>query len=119
MRGRAGLVAAAALLLAGAAWAQGGSAPDTGAMCRSFCDADAGKCRKDAAFDASVEADPLVDFTPRADKDDFRGEKHDQAQKAADKGRLERSRKCSETRMACRQKCVAAAAASAEASAPR
>ena len=110
---RACLVALAAALLAGAAGAQGGSAPDDGAVCRSFCDADAGKCRKDAAFDASVEADPLVDFRPRADKDDFSSEKYDQAQRAADKGRLKRSQKCSETRMACRQRCAAPAAASA------
>ena len=109
---RACLVAAAALL-AGAAWAQGGSAPDNCAMCRSFCDADAGKRRKDAAFDASVEADPLVDFRPRADKDDFSTEKYDQAQRAADKDRFKRSQKCSETRLACRQKCAAPAAAAA------
>jgi len=112
MRVRAASFAAAALLC-GAAWAQGGGAPDTGAMCRSFCDADAGKCRHDAAFDASVEADPLVDFRPRADKDDFSSEKYDQAQRAADKGRFQRSRKCSETRMACRQKCGAPAASAA------
>ena len=118
MRGRAGFVVAAALLLAGAAWAQGGSAIETGAMCRSFCDADAGKCRKDAAFDASVEADPLVDFRPRADKDDFSSQKYDQAQRAADKDRFKRSQKCSEARLACRQKCVAPAAVDA-ASAPR
>ena len=109
---RTALLAAAALLC-GAAGAQGGDAPDGGAMCRSFCDADAGKCRRDAAFDASVEADPLVDFRPRADKDDFSSEKYDQAQRAADKGRFERSRKCSETRMACRQKCAAPAASAA------
>jgi len=102
MRARAVLVAAAALLLLGSAWAQGGGAGDTGAMCRSFCDADAGKCRKDAAFDASVEADPLVDFRPRADKDRFK-----------------RSQQCSQARLACRQKCVAPAAAGDGASAPR
>jgi len=112
MRVRAVLVAAAALLC-GAAGAQGGGAPDTGAMCRSFCDADAGKCRKDAAFDASVEADPLVDFRPRADKDDFSTEKYDQAQRAAGKDRLRNSRQCSETRLACRQKCAAPVASAA------
>ena len=109
---RAWLVAAAALL-AGAASAQGGSAPDEGAVCRSFCDADAGKCRKDAAFDASVEADPLVDFRPRADKDDFSSEKLEQAQRSADKDRFKRSQICSETRLACRQRCAAAATAPA------
>ena len=107
------LLAATAAVLAGAAGAQGVSAPDDGAVCRSFCDADAGKCRKDAAFDASVEADPLVDFRPRADKDDFSSEKYDQAQRAADNGRFKRSQKCSETRLACRRKCAAPAAASA------
>jgi len=110
---------ALATLLCGAAWAQGGTPADTGAVCRSFCDADAGRCRKDAAFDASVEADPLVDFRPRADKDDFSSEKYDQAQRAADKDRFTRSQKCSATRLACRQKCVAPPAAGDGASAPR
>ena len=119
MRARAGLLAAAALLLGGSAWAQGASAADTGAMCRSFCDADAGRCRKDAAFDASVEADPLVDFRLRADKDDFSSQKLDQAQRAADKDRFKRSQQCSEARLACRQKCVAPAAAGDGASASR
>jgi len=110
---------ALATLLCGAAWAQGGTPADTGAVCRSFCDADAGRCRKDAAFDASVEADPLVDFRPRADKDDYSSEKYDQARRAADKDRFTRSQKCGATRLACRQKCMAPPAAGDGASAPR
>ena len=109
----------AGLLLAGLAQAQGrlGTAPDDGAMCRSFCDADASKCRKEAAEDASVEADPLVEVrsAQRADKDDGSAQKYDQAVKAADKDRYTRSRRCNETRMACRQKCTAPAAAAASA----
>ena len=110
---RASLIAAAALLC-GSAVAQPAPAQDGGAMCRSFCDADANKCRRDAQFDASVEADPLVDFHgPRADKDDFSAQKYQQAVRSADKDRFAQSQKCSEARMVCRQKCSVPAATAA------
>jgi len=113
------LLLAAGLALAGAAQAQArlGSAPDDGAMCRSFCDADANKCRKEAAQDASVEADPLVEVrsAPRADKDDGSAQRYDQAVKAAARDRYARSQQCGGTRLACRQRCAAPAAAPASA----
>ena len=104
-------------LLGGAAFAQGGTAADNGAMCRSFCDADAKTCRKDATDDASNEVDPLLDFRgPRADKDDFTLEKHEQAVRAAGHDRFTASQKCSQARMACHQRCAPAAPAAASAS---
>ena len=108
------LLIAAGVLLAGAACAQ-----DAGSICRSFCDADAKACRRDVAENASNEVDPLIDFRgPRADKDDFTNEKHDQAVRSADRDRLAGSRKCGDTRMACRQKCVASAPAVAASATP-
>lgn len=113
------LLLAACLALAGAAQAQPrlGTAPDDGALCRSFCDADANRCRKDAASDAAVEADPLVEVrgAQRADRDDGSAQKYEQAVKAAGKDRDTRSRQCGDTRMACRQKCTAAAGAASSA----
>ena len=118
MRALLALVLAAAGLACDLASAQGGPARDDGAMCRSFCDADAKACRKDAAADASNEVDPLLDFRgPRADKDDFTMEKRDQALRAADRDRFSGSQKCGDARLACRQRCAGPAAASA--SAPR
>ncbi len=111
-----GLLIAAAALLCGTAWAQGGTPADTGAMCRSFCDADANACRKDVAFRASSEADPLVALPQqqRADKDDMSEQRQrEQAQRSADKDRYAGTQGCAQTRLACRQKCDAPAAAAA------
>jgi hypothetical protein len=116
MRAALALILAAAALACGPAAAQGGTAPDTGAMCRSFCDADATMCRKESATGASREVDPLLDFRgPRADKDDFTVEKHQGAVRSADRDRLSGSQKCGDARLACRQRCAAPAVASASA----
>ena len=115
---RACLIAVAALICGAAACAQGGTPADTGAMCRSFYDADTGKCRRQAQFDASNEADPLVDVhaPPRADKDDLSSEKYDQAVRAARRDRFTQSQKCSAARLSCRQACAAPAPAPAASS---
>ena len=110
------LLIAAAALLCGAAWAQGGTAADPGAMCRSFCDADAKACRRDVAFRASNEVDPLLMLPPaqRADRDDMSEQRQrEQAQASADKDRYAGTQGCAHTLMACRQKCNAQAAAAA------
>ena len=112
MVARRALVVLAAALACGVAAADGGGTTDGGAMCRSFCDADAKACRKDAAEDASNEVDPLLDFRgPRADKNDFTVEKREQALRSADRDRFSRSQQCSQTRLACRQRCAPAPAA--------
>ena len=84
------LLVAPAALLCGPAWAQDTAPPDSGAVCRRFCDAGAAatRCRKDAAFEANVEADPLVDLrTPRPFEDDFTAGKRDAANRSAEKSR--------------------------------
>jgi len=112
MRVGLALLMAVAALACAQARAQGGVASDGGAMCRSFCDADAKACRQDAAEGASNEVDPLLDFRgPRADKDDFTVEKRQQAQRSADRDRLSGSQKCGDARLACRQRCAAPVAA--------
>lgn len=111
----AGLFAAAALAC-GAVFAQDVPVADAGGVCRSFCDADATKCRKAAAYDAATSVDPLLDFRgPRADKDDFSVEKHDQAVRSADRDRFNLSQRCSDTRLACRQRCAPAPVAASSA----
>ena len=104
------LLAALAALLCGAA-----SAQDAGALCRSFCDADAHECRAGTAHpDAWSAADTLLHLrgSPTASPD-----KHDQARSDADKDRSTRSQQCGDARQVCRQKCTAPAAAPAAASA--
>ena len=107
------LVATALAMLAGAV-----SAQDVGAMCRSFCDADASHCRKDAQEAAAAATTPAFGiFTAQSPSAsyDFTPERHEQVLLGAERDRRARSRQCGETRLACRQKCVAPSPASASA----
>ena len=98
------------LLLCGAAAAQ-----DSGTLCRSFCDADANTCRKSAEHDAWVQrAEPPADLAP---PDPWNAAaRSERIDRAVDKDKTAHSLQCSDTRQACRQKCVASAAPAASAS---
>ena len=109
------LLVAAAALLGGAAFAQGPAARDDGAVCRSFCDADATQCRKGVQRQAALDEIPSVDIqsVQRADRDDLSAQKLDQVQRAIDKDRFAGTRHCGDARLACRQECGAPRAAAA------
>jgi hypothetical protein len=115
---RACLIALAALL-AGAACAQG-TPPDAGAMCRSFCDADAKECRKAAAEkieDARHGELPMImSQSSPSDSYDFTAEKREQAERSDHRERASLSQHCSDQRFSCRRLC---APASPAVSAPR
>jgi len=115
---RACLIALAALL-AGAACAQG-NPPDAGAMCRSFCDADAKACRAAAADrieDARYGRWPLItNQGAPSGSYDFTAEKREQAERSDNRERAALSQHCSDQRFSCRRQC---APASPAASAPR
>ncbi len=100
-------IAGALALLCGAAGAQ-----DAGTLCRSFCDADATKCRKAVEHDAWVQhAEPPSDLAP---PDPWNAtESSERVARAIDKDKTAHSLQCSDTRQACRQKCVAPVAAPA------
>jgi hypothetical protein len=104
------LLIAAAVLLCGTA-----SAQDAGAVCRSFCDADARECREPARSAGWVAADALIHLHGSAS---VAPDKHEQAADDADRDRRAHSQQCGDARLACRQKCSARAAAPAAASAP-
>ena len=98
-----------AALLCGAA-----SAQDAGALCRSFCDADAKQCRDGTHPDAWAAADALLHLrgSPSASPD-----KHEQALSDADGERTAHLQQCGKTRQTCRQECAAPAVAPVAASA--
>ena len=101
------LLALIALLMCGTAAAQ-----DSGALCRSFCDADAAKCRQSADHDAWVQhAEPPRDLAP-PDPWNAAG-RNEKVARAIDKDTAAHSLQCSDTRQACRQKCAAPVAAPA------
>ncbi len=102
------VLALIALLIGGAAAAQ-----DSGALCRSFCDADANKCRKSVEHDAWVQqVEPPIDLAP---PDPWNAaERNDRVARAIDKDKTAHSLLCSDTRQACRQKCVAPAASASQ-----
>ena len=104
------LLIAAAVLLCGTA-----SAQDAGAVCRSFCDADARQCREPARSAGWVAADALIHLHGSAS---VAPDKHEQAADDADRDRRAHSQQCGDARQACRQKCGAPSAAAASASAP-
>jgi hypothetical protein len=105
-----GLLVAAGLLLAGAA-----SAQDSGAMCRSFCDADAKQCREGDHPVAWGVADTLLHLhgSPSVSPD-----KHEQAADDNHKEHLAQEHQCGDARQACRRKCTAPVAASAASATP-
>jgi len=113
---RAKLALALAALWCGVAAAQDGAA-----VCRSFCDVDAKKCRQESDQDVRKEHSPWLPLTAggRAAATgswDFGNEKSELDARRADDERFKGSQACSQARQACRQKCVpppAAAAASA------
>lgn len=113
----------AALALAAALAAGHAGAQDAGALCRSFCDADAKTCRAEAKDRAEVEVSPLdpndfnVHAHPQPPRDDFSDEKKRTAVQAADKDRFTASQKCTAAKMQCVQHCGAPTAPPA-ASAP-
>jgi hypothetical protein len=115
---KACLIAFAALLC-GAAWGQGGTPADPGAICRSFCDADANQCRKSAA--ASVDnarhggLPMIMGQSVPSDSYDFTGEKRQQADRSDDRDRAALSQHCSDQRFDCRRKCTPAPAAASAA----
>jgi hypothetical protein len=108
---------AAAALWCGAAVAQGGSAPDAGAVCRGFCDVDAQQCRKDADLQVDREHHLLLPVGPTgggpSGSYDFSAEKRELAGRREDDERSKGSRACGDARQACRQKCMPSPAASA------
>ena len=111
---------ALAALLGGAAWAQGGTPADGGAMCRSFCDADARQCRKDAAErvdDARHGELPMIvtQSTP-SDSYDFTAEKRALADRSDKRDLATLSQHCGDQRLNCRRQCAPATMA---ASSPR
>ena len=99
-------LAIAAALLCGAA-----SSQDGGSVCRSFCDVDAKKCRKDADQEVSNEHHPWLPLaTPGGPVStgswDFGNEKAALADKRESDERFKGSQACSEARQTCRQKCA-------------
>jgi len=111
---------ALAALLGGTAWAQGGTPADAGAMCRSFCDADAKQCRAAAAEkidDARHGNLPtLIGQSTPSDSYDFTAEKRAQADRSDSRERAALSQRCSDQRFSCRRQCGPAATS---ASSPR
>ncbi len=113
MAARLALVAAAFALVFGCGAA---SAQDSGAVCRSFCDVDAKKCRKDSDRDVSNEHHPWLPLgrpggpAPTGSWD-FGNEKAALADKRESDERFKGAQACSEARQACRQKCAAPVAA--------
>ena len=107
---------AAALGLAAMLAVTAAVAQDSGAMCRSFCDAEAKECRQDAREKASAETDPLIDTDfGHPFRDDFSTEKKQAATTKSESDRRGRALQCSTTRLACVQRCRAAPPAGAEA----
>ena len=118
---RLGLLLAAGALCCGAAAAQGGTASDAGAVCRSFCDVDAKQCRKEADQQVDREHHALLPIVPAGNGGgyggsyDFSAEKRELADKREDDERSKGSRACRDARQACRQKCAAPAPAASAA----
>lgn len=117
------LVLAAGGFAAGQVLAQGDSAADGGAVCRSFCDVDSQKCRKESDRKIDEEHHVLLPVVPAGGgyggSYDFAAEKRELASRREGDERLQGSRACAEARQACRQKCVAPVAAPAASSTPR
>ena len=116
---KAWLIALAAALGC-AAWAQGGTPPDAGAMCRSFCDADAKQCRAAAAEKIedgrNGNLPMIIGQRVPSDSYDFTAEKRAQADRSDDRERATLSQRCSDQRFSCRRQCGPAATS---ASSPR
>jgi hypothetical protein len=86
------LLAVAVALLCGAAAAQ-----DAGAMCRSFCDADARQCREPVRSAGWVAADALIHLHGSAS---VAPDKHEQAADDVDRDRRAHSQQCADARHA-------------------
>ena len=112
------LLIAVAALLGGAAWAQGGT-PSDGAICRSFCDADARQCRKDAAEKIedgrNGNLPMIIGQRVPSDSYDFTAEKRAQADQSDHRERATLSQRCSDQRFSCRRQCAPAAPAASAA----
>ena len=110
------MAARLALFVAAALFCGAASAQDGGAVCRSFCDVDAKKCRKDADQEVSNEHHPWLGLAPPGGPAatgswDFGNEKAALADKRESDERFKGSQACSEARQTCRQKCAAPSAA--------